>query len=238
MTTKPMLKATRYLVLTTLAAACGLVNSDITTIKFALPERTYSFDTAQAGWHLPSATLPTIPCTDANVCTTLAASAGIDSGAVICDAASGSCGVTATVETPPQTVNLKMEVPALSGMNSQSLADVTVSQIKYDITRNTLNVALPAVELFVAPAGVTSASDPQAKKFGTVPPTAAHTTLVGGSVTLDSGGQQAFVGFAHNFGTPFVFLARTVVVVAGGTPIPMGAVDIAIRAQVSVKPSF
>jgi hypothetical protein len=238
MTTMLMVTATRLLVLTALAAGCGLVNSDITTIKFALPERTYTFDTAQAGWKLPAATVPTIPCTDATLCTTVAAAAGIDQSAVICDAASGSCAATTTVETLPQTVNLKMEVPALSGMNSQSLADVTISQLKYDITRNTMNVALPAVELFVAPSGVTSASDPQAKRFGTVPPTAAQTTVTGGTVALDSVGQQAFVGFAHNFGTPFVFLARTVVVVPGGTPIPMGAVDITIKGQISVKASF
>ncbi|MES1209011.1 MAG: hypothetical protein ABUS79_23990 [Pseudomonadota bacterium] len=100
-----------------------------------------------------------------------------------------------------------------------------------------MNVDLPPFELFVAPEGTTSTSSPDAKRFGTVPATPAMTTGPG-NVTLDPAGQQAFVGFAHNFGTPFVFLGRTTVVVPGGTPLPMGSVDIKIKGQLSAKPSL
>jgi hypothetical protein len=220
----------------TLLAACGLISSDIATVKFNLPERTYSFDTAKSGWNLPPATLPTLPCADDTTCQAAASTVGVDPGMVFCDPGSSSCALTVTVETPPQTINLKMDAQGLGSLNSQSAIDVTVSQIKYDVGKNTMNVDLPPVELFVAPNGVTSTSDPQAKRFGTVPSTPSGQTIMDGAVTMDPVGQQAFVGFAHNFGTPFVFIARSVVVVPGGSPLPMGAVDITVKGQLSAKP--
>ncbi len=218
------------------ATGCGLISSDIATVRFAMPERTYTFDTASAGWNLPPATLPVVPCTDATVCCAAATLASIDCSTVICDATSGTCALTVTVENPPQAIDLKMEVPALSSFSKQSVIDVTISQIKYDVTRNSMNVDLPVVELFVGGDGVTSSA--QAQKFGTVPVTPAGMTVTGGAVALDPGGQQAFVDLAHNFGTPFVFLSRTTVVIPGGTPLPMGAVDITIKGQMSAKPGL
>lgn len=219
-----------------LTAACGLVSSDIASVMFDLPERSYSFDTTKAGWNLPPAMLPSIPCTDDATCRA-AAPAGVDAGMLFCDTGTSACALKVTVETMPQTINLKMDAQGLGSLNSQSAIDVTINKIQYDVTKNTMNVDLPDVELFVAPNGVTSTSDPQAKRFGTVPSTPSELTITAGAVTMDPVGQAAFVGFAHNFGTPFVFIARSVVIVRGGTPIPMGAVDITIKGQLVAKPS-
>ena len=220
------------------AAGCGLVSSDVATVRFNLPVRTYSFDTAKAGWNLPPASLPSVACTDDQICCTAAQLAGIDCGMVICDGASATCALKVTVETPPQSVNLKAEVPELASLDHQTFIDVTISRITYDVTANTLNVDLPEVEIYVAPQGTTSTADPSASKFGTVPVTPAGSTIAGGSVALDPAGQNAFVGFAHDFGTPFVFIAKTTVIVPGGTPLPMGAIDIDIKGQLSAKPSL
>jgi hypothetical protein len=217
-----------------LTTACGLVSSDIAAVDFKLPERTYSFDTSKAGWNLPPAMLPTVPCTDDATCRS-AAPAGVNSEMLFCDTVSSACALKVTVETMPQTIDLKKEAN-LGSLSSQSAIDVTVSKIQYDVLVNTMNVDLPEVELFVAPNGVTTASDPQAKRFGTVPSTPSELTVTAGTVTMDPVGQAAFVGFAHNFGTPFVFIARSVVVVRGGSPLPMGAVDIKIMGQLSAKP--
>jgi len=221
-----------------LLSACGLISSDVATIMFDLPVRTYSFDTAQAGWNLPPASLPVIACSDDQICCTAAQLAGVDCGTVICDAASATCALKVTVETSPQSINLKSEVPQLSSLGNQTFIDVTISRITYDVTSNTLNVDLPEVEIYVAPQGTTSTSDPNAAKFGTVPVTRAGTTISGGSVALDPAGQKALVGFAHDFGTPFVLIGKTVVIVPGGTPLPMGAIDIDIKGQLSAKPSL
>jgi hypothetical protein len=219
-------------------AGCGLVSSDVATIKFDLPVRTYSFDTAQMGWNLPPASLPSVACADDQICCAAAQLAGVDCGMVVCDSDSATCALKVTVETPPQSVDLKAEVPELSSLDHQTVIDVTISRITYDDTANTLNVNLPEVEIYVAPQGATSSADPSASKFGTVPVTLAGTTIAGGSVALDPAGQNAFVGFAHDFGTPFVFIAKTTVIVPGGTPLPAGAIDIEIRGQLSAKPSL
>jgi hypothetical protein len=77
-----------------------------------------------------------------------------------------------------------------------------------------------------------------ATRFGTVPVIAHATNVTGGSVTLDKAGQDAFVNFAHHFGTPFSFLARTKVVVPGGTPAPTGGLTLTVKGQLSAKPSL
>ncbi len=223
-------------------AACGLINSDIATITFPLPSRTYSFDTSQAGWNGGTsgafATVPPIACTaDADCCPPLITAAGIDCSMLICDAPTQTCAFAVVVETPPQMINLKNEAPQLKPYSSQSILDISVSSITYTIPQNTLNVNLPPVELFVAPQGTTTASDPAAIRFGKVPVIAAGST-VPGKVDLDPAGKAAFENIAKNFGTPFVFLSRARVVVPGGTPAPTGALTLTISGTLSVKPNL
>lgn len=222
----------------TFVTACGLISSDIASVKVALPPRTYSFDTAKAGWNLPPATLPSFPCADDATCCTAATAVGVNCDMVLCDGGSGTCALKVTVETTPQSIDLKTQAPELGKYSNQTVIDVTIGQIKYDINMNSMNVDLPPVELFVAPDGTTSTSDPAATRFGTVPATPALGTVHDGKVTLDKAGQDAFVGYAHNFGTPFVFIARSVVIVPGGTPLPMGAVAITVKGELLVKPGF
>jgi hypothetical protein len=223
------------LVLLTVGFAC-FGCKDLATITFQLPTETYGFDASQ--FNLPPGTLPSVPCTDSGSCCTVATAAGIDCASVVCDAPSGTCAVTVTVESPPQVIDLKAQVSQLGGLQSQSFADVTVSQIIYTVDPNTLNVALPPVDLFLANNGATSTADPSAQKFGTVPATPAMTTVVGQQVTLDGAGQQAFVNYAKNFGTPFEVIARTTIVVPGGTPLPTGALTISVTGRVSITPSL
>jgi hypothetical protein len=224
------------------AFSCGLISSDIATISFNLPERTYSFNTNDTGWNSAKAaafgTAPVIPCSVDADCQAPLTLVGVDPSFVICDQPTQSCAFVITVETPPQTIDIKSQSPELSRFSNQSLVDVTVSKITYDIDNNSMNVDLPAVELFVAPQGVTTTSDPAATRFGTVPPIPAHMDSKDGNVALDKAGQDAFVGFAHHFGTPFVFLARSRVVVPGGTPVPMGGLSLTVKGRLSAKPSL
>ncbi len=125
----------------------------------------------------------------------------------------------------------------MSGFSKQSVIDVTVSKISYEITNNTLNVDLPVVELFVAGDGATSTGDPTAKRFGTTEPISAMDRTPG-TVHMDAAGQKAIEGFAHNFGTPFVFLGRTTVLVPGGSPLPNGAIALTITGQLAAKPGL
>lgn len=227
----------------TVVLGCGLISSDIATVSFDLPPKTYSFDTSQAGWKGATssafATVPAIPCAaDADCCAPAIAAAGIDCSTLICDAPTQACAFAVTVESPPQTIDLKQEAPELSSFGNQSVLDISVSKLSYDVNQNTLNVDLPPVDLFLAPQGTTSTADPAAVRFATVPAIAHGVTLTGGDIPLEPAATTAFENIGMHFGTPFVFLARTRVVVPGGTPAPMGALTLTVRGRLSAKPNL
>lgn len=219
---------------------CGLVSSDILTLTFDIPERHYVFDTAT--WGLPATTVPALPCTSDATCCSAAALAGYDcakSPPLVCDTSAGAgvCAAKLPVESPPQTIDLAMQASGLSGVSGQTLANVSISQIAYEIVDNTLNRDLPPIALFLAPQNVTSSSDPKAHKFGTVPaiPSKQKTT---GKVALEPDAESTFAGYARNFRTPFEFLSHTEVTVRGGDPTPTGRIDVVVRGKVSAKPNL
>jgi hypothetical protein len=219
---------------------CGLVSSDILTLTFDLPERHYVFDTAT--WGLPATAVPAVPCTADATCCSAAALVGYDcakSPPLVCDTSAGAgvCAVKLPVESPPQTIDLSMQASGLSGVNGQTLASVSISQIAYVIDVNTLNRDLPPISLYLAPQNVASSSDPMAHKFGTVPAIPAMQTT-GGTVALEPDAESTFAGYARNFRTPFEFLSHTVVTVRGGDPTPSGRIDVRVRGKVSAKPSL
>jgi hypothetical protein len=137
--------------------------------------------------------------------------------------------------TTVQSMDLKQEVPVLANVQSQFLVDVFISRIGYAVT-STLNVELPPVDLYVAPDGVTSISDPSAQKFGTVPATPAMTSG-SGDVELSPDVEQIFAPFAHDPAVPFNFIAAATIVLPSGSPIPNGAVSITVTGQLTAKPS-
>jgi hypothetical protein len=205
-------------VLTLGALGCGLISSDITKVTFDLPTKHYTF--SAQGFTVPAG-VPNmqIPCGAA--CTAV----GLACVANVC-----SAQVPLSVYN---TINLKMEVPALSSVNSQTLADITLESMSYSVN-NTSNVALPEIDLYLAPNGVTSASDPSAMKFGSVPPIAAGANT-SGDVVKDPGADALFIMYGQNFGTPFNFIAATTVVVPTGSPAPTGMVDITINGKIAAK---
>jgi hypothetical protein len=223
------LHARRWLPLAVAAAyvaGCGLISSDITRLTFDLPNKTYVFSTASA--QLPATgTLPQVACTtDADCC----ALPGINCATTQLACTGGQCAIEQPV-TVSQTMNLGQEVSQLHG--AQSLADIFISEITYTVA-STLNTALPPITLYLAPNGVVDPKDPSAKKFGTVPATAAGANA-SGTVALESDSQQTFSSYAEHLDTPFNFIATTTVVVAGGAPIPNGQVTVSVTGKVSVQ---
>ena len=218
-------------------AGCGLISSDITAISFNLPARRYVFDTAR--WSLPPQALPRLDCAESTECCTAAALVGYTCGAatmpdLVCD--SGACALSLLVETPPQEIDLQREVPELSGIKMQSLADIYIGKIEYTVM-STLDTELPAVELFLAPADATSHRDERARKFGTVPPIPAGANM-DGQVILEPDSQATLSGYARNIGTPFVFLAASTVLIRSGAALPQGSVDITVRGQLRAQLSL
>jgi len=227
----------------TFATGCGLINSDLAKVSFDLPPKTYTFDTGQADWSSSMtgafAMVPTIACTANTDCCPLAISAaGIDCSMLVCDAPSGSCAFAVVVQSPPQMIDLKNEAQIPSSLANQSVIDITVNKLTYDVNQNSLNVDLPPVDLFVGPQGTTKVSDPGVVKFATVPSIPHGTTKTDGNIPIDAAANQVFENIGMHLGTPFVFLAQTRVVIPGGTPAPTGALTLTIKGQLSAKPNL
>ncbi|HEY2903115.1 MAG TPA: hypothetical protein VGL59_21210 [Polyangia bacterium] len=208
------------------AVGCGLLSKDLLRTSFNLPPKSFAFDTS--AWHLPSGDLPAVPCGDGQLvtdcCSLPPPAPDCSVNMITCDNALCTLHVPLSLA---QSVNLKMEVPALSSFSNQSLINVTISKISYTYA-STLNVDLPPMDLYIANDGVTTAPGDGAQKFGTT-----KTIHANGSgtddVALDPSGASAFADHAHHFGTPFNFIATTTVVIPSGSPIPSGSVTVTVQ---------
>jgi len=213
--------------------SCGLISSDITKVGFDLPARTYSFDAAQL--NLPSGSTPAVPCGAGQAVTDCCAIPGANCAMtpLVCEA--GVCTARVTI-TQSQMMDLGSEVPALR--NIPSFGNVSISRITYTVPSNTLNVASPEMEIFLAPAGVMDPDDPSAnppaKKFGTVPSIPAGNTDPG-MVILESDAATTFESFASDLAKPFNFILRSRIDVPSGTPIPSGKIELSVTGRVLVS---
>jgi hypothetical protein len=218
-----------------LFSSCGLVSPDVAAITFDLPPRSYAFDTKM--WNLPAGTFPKVPCGPGQIVTDCCAppapvpAPNCSATPLVCE--SQVCTLRFPVSVAQQ-MDLKQDVPALAKVQGQYLIDVFVSRISYSVT-SSLNVDLPPVDLYVAPDGVTSPTDPSAQKFGTVPATPAMTSA-DGDVELSADVEQIFAPFAHDPAVPFNFIAATTVVIPSGSAIPNGSVAISVTGQVTATP--
>src|SRR6266700_2858667 len=227
----------RAAVLLGMLAGCGLISSDITAITFDLPAKRFTFDTA--GWTAPPSTYNVaVPCgagqAVADCCHPPAPAPTPDCAATPLICASSVCALQFPINVS-QSINLKNEVPALAGQAASSLT-ITIKQISYTIVSG-MNVPLPPIDVYVAPASVTSADDPSATKFGTIPATPAGATQ-SGNVALDPAGQTALSQYMSQFSTPFNLIGHAVMVVPSGSPTPAGKVDATVTGKISAKPNL
>jgi hypothetical protein len=218
-------------------AGCGLIKADIATLVFQLPSKSFSFDTASGGWKAPPGNFPRVDCGPTLAvmdCCNPPAGVKPDCAVTPLACVNSVCVLEFPV-TVSQRIDLKSEVPALSSLGGQTLAEISVKQIQYTIVSN-MNVELPAIDIFVAPDGATTTADP-AKKFGTIPPTPAGATR-SGDMVLDPNGQAAFSQYASQFTVPFTLLGHTTMLVAPGTPTPTGKVDVTMTGKVGARPNL
>ena len=222
------------------SSGCGAINS-LGTLTFDLPPKSFSFDTSSSGWKAPPSTFPSVTCGTTgqqvtDCCHPPAPAPAPDCGGttpLLCE--SGVCVLEFPVVIT-QAIDLKMEVPSLSSLGGQTLAQVGISQITYTIA-STLNVVLPPIDVYVADQGAMSSKDATAKKFGTIPATPAGATQ-SGNMVLDPNGQAAFSHYASSFSTPFTIIAQTTMIVPPGSPVPAGKVDVTVGGKVTAKPNL
>jgi hypothetical protein len=126
------------------------------------------------------------------------------------------------------------------------LSAVTIEKITYWVPKNSLNVATPPVELYVASQSAKDETDPSAAHLGTVAPLPAGSTvckdaadsddlatkagLQACKVTLKGAGQEALSQFVKNFRqAPFQLIIKATVEVTAGQPIPGGTLGVVVR---------
>ena len=213
---------------------CGLISSDITRVTFDLPAKTYSFNSAQ--WGIPAGNTVAVPCGGASpvqdCCNPPAPlpKPNCTANPIVCEAS--VCTLKQPV-TVAQKMDLKMEVPQLSSVSNQSVVDISLTSLHYDAV-STLNVDVPALELFLADDGVMSATDASAMKFGTVP-SIPKGTSPSGDVVLEPNADALFAARGHMFGTPFNFIATTTISVPSGSPTPNGAITVTVTGKAAAK---
>ena len=234
---KPLsVKATTSAIAVLGLVGCGLISTDITKVTFDLPTQTYTFDTAQ--WNIPPALngleFPTVTCGTDNDCCTLGSAAGLDCTMTKLACMSGSCAAELP-ESQATMINLS-QVPSLSSYTS--LVSISISSIKYAVRSNTLNVAVPPLSIYLAPNTVTDPTDSRAVLFGTVPSIPAG-SMPSGNVNLEPNAASTFQTFTsgpNSLTTPFEIITAATVVIGAGTPVPTGAITIAVTGAISAQP--
>lgn len=208
---------------------CNLISPAATTVKFDLPPKTFTVDASDGSMvKLPPGGVPAVACSKASdCCTSMGMSIDCTTYAMSCEAM--ACVLSDKVQVA-QSINLAMEVPQLQSLGTQKVADVTLSSITYQVTSNTLNVDLPATEIWVAPDGVTTVSTADAKKLGVIPMIPKGTTPTM-TVVFVPEYKEIFAAYAVAYQRPFNVIGVTTVKVKAGQAAPSGKMEIVLTGQ-------
>ena len=229
-------------------AGCGLVNGKTLSYEYAFDAQQFTQKLVANG---SATTVPTMQCdpTAAPDPCAMLQQQPVPMGApkFQCDAPTRACIAVADIRLP-YPIDLSQQ--SLPGpVVTYGVDTVTVEKIAYWIMTNTVNVAMPPIDLYVASSAAKDESDPSAKLVGSVAMLAAKATAcadtpdhdstepsMGASVCdikLSDSGQAAMALFVKDYKTPFQFIAHTRIVAKGGDPLPSGTIDFFVRPTVS-----
>lgn len=218
------------------ATGCGLVDPDITHFDLALPDKTFTVDADS--WMLQGADqLVAQTCDPANDPCVAAAEAACaeDTCVADCNDTTRTCDLTLFISLYT-AVDLLNEKPELQTIDDEPVIDVTIDDITYTVTENTLNVDTPELKVYVAPTTVMRAGDPMAREIGSVPPIPAGQTVGEMRVVLSPQGRSLLADFMGEFKTPFNIIVGSNLLVTQGDPVPQGrlVVRVAVSAHAGV----
>ncbi len=219
-------------------AGCGLLDlASFHGVTFQLPSKSYSVSTTDPRWKgAPPGGIPPLSCGPTGAipdCCKPGGGITIDclKYPLKCDTG-GFCAISFSYEIA-QVIDLAKEVPDLGQVKGSLLTKVLLKTISITID-NSLNMATPPVDLYVAPKAVTSGTDPKASKIGTIPSKPAGFKGTE-TITVQTAAQEAFSTYAKDFQTPFNILAATSVLVKSGSPTPMGKLDLTMTGTVEAQ---
>ncbi len=225
--------------LSCLAVGCSSVETNGLLVDYAFDP--LEFNGAFADDHmLMGAAVPTVQCSTSSDCTV----PGASPTQLSCDAA--ACTGTAEVRLPLAVDLSSATLP--TQVVQLGVSAVTVKKIAYWIKSDTVNVALPKIDIYVASSAAKDEHDSTAVLVGSVTPLSARATACSGSsdhagdtsagsspvcdVTLTSAGSSALAQFCKDYQQSFQFIVHTELSAKAGDAIPSGGIDFLLRPTV------
>jgi hypothetical protein len=220
-----------------LLSGCDLIDfAQNPSVRFKLPPRTYELSTNDPSWKSPPAFFnAAISCTtDASCCPPPGSPAGFDPPeckqlSFVC--AAGQCGIQFPLEVT-STIDLAKEAPALAGMNSKVVSEITLESLEYKIT-NQVGTEFPPVKLYIAPAATKTATGTGAQFISETPKAPAGVVTTDTRTTAPEA-RTAFSTYAKDL-KPFNFIASTSVSILSGAMPPNGKVTLEVTGTVIAK---
>jgi hypothetical protein len=228
------------------SGGCNLIDTKSLNVDYAFDPQEYnkSFGSTMG-------TVPTVACDPAispdpcaAVTQQLPAGAGVT---LSCDGKLKQCVGSAELRLS-YVVDLSSQTSFPPEAIQYGINAVDLKKVEYWIMSNTLNVAIPPVDVFVAPEAAKDESG--GTKLGSLAGLAARSTTCAdpadptGDATsngamvcdlpLTDAGKNALANFAKDYKTKFQFIAHTIVTVKPGDPLPAGGIDFFVRPVISI----
>lgn len=206
-------------------AGCGLIDANIFDTTVTLQTQTYQQDFGSN-----MGTVPSIPCSNDNVCGAVSAMGATGR----CDMAAKTCYADASV-TLPYPLTLSKDSSFQSGIGQKLVQSVRGVDLAYTVPSNTMTFAMPEISVYVGPQSAKLTTDSGVALIGKIPPLAAKQTLTTPGVLKVTAGTPAYSLLFNAIttpSTPIVFLLAANPRVNAGQPVPAGAI------QVNVTPSL
>jgi hypothetical protein len=206
------------------AASCTLIDPDITNFELGFPS--HDFRLSSDDWDVPTGTVPPVSC---NVGCENVESQFCSGDACSVDCDGTNCEGHASVSLL-NTYNLATEAPEYRQIADQPIVEVSVDDIWFDITENTMNVATPDLNIYMAPVTVMNGSDPEAKLVGKINSIPAGFTGRG-EVEFLPGGRENLASYMNDFHTPFNVIVSGTIDVSANESFPMGQIVGSVQAK-------
>ncbi len=212
-------------------SGCGLVDSDSSSINLSPLEKQFTIDST--AWSVNNNAAVTLinqtcrPGAGLDPCAAAAATLVACKAATCtaqCNATTSKCELSLRVELW-RAVNITTELPELVATGAPSMEDsliVELDDLRYRISENALNVATPALNIYVAPATVMRATGEGVMRIAEIPAVPAITDLTPRSVTFMPGGKEVLRRRLADYQVPFNLIIASDLIVDDLTPIPSG----------------
>ena len=224
-----------------LTAGCNLINSNTFSVSYSFDPQEYKKDVGSA-----QGMFPQVACDSDAACSAATVPAGSPL-MVSCDTHTSGCIASAQLSLS-YPIDLSSQHGFPSDAVKYGINFVSIQRVEYWVSANSITVATPPIDLYVAPGSATDAS--QGTRLGSVgalgaksttctdPIDTNNDTAAGGAMVcdlpLDSAGTTALANFAKDYKNEFQIIAVATVSAQGGDPLPAGTIDFFVRPIVSI----